>query len=503
MSTANATTPPARMVELAARALLGTDRAGGGDAAPGKLLREAAILGTRARAGSKPAQTRSSMPECPADDVPVVSPACAATLRRIATDGDGAMIEEWAELAAARARRVPDALVPGLLEWWTNQPRGSQAVRKVMGVRAEWLCSLNPAWRKKPGVGTLPADVEGAWQTGSIPDRLGLLMTVRHLEPATAERLLRATWAQDAADERKRFVEKYEIGLSMADEPFLEWTLDDRSKQVREAASGLLARLPASRLAGRMLDRAAAMFAVEQGKKGILRRAADKVVVEPPKEWDAAWERDGLEEKPPGAVGKRAWWMQQVISRTAPGALAQRAGLPPERLLEAVGESDYAKPGLAGLGAAAAALKDESWCVLLVRHHLADKKTTPEEIEPIWRALGPAAREAILIEVIRKGPFDWAQRLAVVSAADHRWSIGFTGEVLNLLGKDKPSGEQQVWAVYPHLEKFTRWMHPGGGGVAALEKFVAAVFKDALPPSAIKAIDRVRLRAEMHKEFES
>jgi len=193
--------------------------------------------------------------------------------------------------------------------------------------------------------------------------------------------------------------------------------------------------------------------------------------------------------------------MQQVLSRTSPGALALRLGLAPERLVEAVTESDYAKPGLAGLGASAAALKDDAWCVLLVRHHMTDKKTTPEEIEPMWRALPRGDRETLLIDVVRKSQFDWQQKLAVVSGADHRWSAGFTADVLSMLTRDRPSGEQQVWIVQSHMEQFTRWMHPGA--LASLENFVGAVFKDAPPPSAIRSLDRVRLRAEMHKEFES
>jgi hypothetical protein len=501
MTPPNAAIPPARMIELGARALLGTDRAVGGESGPSNLLREAAILGLRARAGHNPYQSNSVMPECPPDQVPVVSSACAATLHRLLADADGALIEEWAQLAAAKVRRVPDAIVPALLDWWTNQPRASQEVRRVMGARAEWLCSLNPAWRKKPGVGTLPADVDAAWQTGSIPDRIGLLMTVRQLEPATAERLLRATWTHDAADDRKKFVEKYEIGLSMADEPFLEWALDDRSKQVRGAASTLLSRLPGSRLSARMLDLVASMFTVELEKKGFFRRAMEKVAIEPPREWDTTWERDGLEEKPQGAVGKRAWWMQQVIARSSPAALAMRTGLSPERLIEAVAASDYAMPGLIGLGAAAALLKDESWCVLLVKHHMTDKKSTPDEVEPLWRALAPASRETLLIEIIRKGHFDWLQRLTVAGAADHPWSAEFTSTVLRLLTNDKPSKEFDAWAISPHLEKISRWMHPAG--FTAIEELVAAIFKDKSPPSAVRSLDRVRLRADMHKEFES
>ena len=42
----------------------------------------------------------------------------------------------------------------------------------------------------------------------------------------------------------------------MDDEPFLESALDDRSREVRQQAADLLTRLPDSRLALRMAERA-------------------------------------------------------------------------------------------------------------------------------------------------------------------------------------------------------------------------------------------------------
>lgn len=500
MTATTAMTPPAALAELGARALLGTDRAGD---SPAEMLREAAMLGARSRAGWMPAQSRSVMPVCPADPVPVVSAACAGTLRRILAEKDAGLIQEWAELAAARLKRVPDTIVPALLEWCASQPKGMPQVFTVMGARAEWLCTLNPAWRKKNPARSLPEDLDAAWQTGTTPERIALLAAVRLAEPAAAERLVRATWSHDSADERRRFVEKFATGLSMHDEPFLEWTLDDRSKMVREAASELLSRLPGSRLAARMAERAAAMFSVEQVKKGLLRRTKDEVSLEPPKEWDAAWERDGLEEKPQGSIGKRAWWMMQVLSRTDPAALAARTGLSAETILSAVAGSDYAKHALAGLAAAAAAARNEDWCVLLVRHHRGAGSAAPQEIEALWKALTPPARESLFAEATRVKHVDLMQVLSLAAATAHPWSAGFTDSAVQILCRQKPLGKQHAWAVVQHLDSIARWVHPGERTLAAMEEFVRAALHDELPPSAIRCIDLVRVRTEMHKEFES
>lgn len=467
------------------------------------MLRDAAVLGARSRAGWLPAQSKSVMPECPADSVPVVNAACAATLRRVLAEKDAVLIDEWAQLAAAKAQRVPDPIVPALLEWCASQPSGMPKVLNVMGARAEWLCTLNPAWRKKNPARSLPENLDAAWQTGTTPERIALLAAVRLAEPAAAERLVRATWPHDSADERRRFVEKFATGLSMEDEAFLEWTLDDRSKMVRETAGALLSKLPGSRLAARMAERAAAMFSVEQVKKGLLRRTKDEVSLDPPKEWDAAWERDGLEEKPQGTIGKRAWWMMQVLSRTDPAAFVARTGLSAETILNAVAASDYSKHAVAGLGAAAAATGNEEWCVLLVRRGLADGASTSQDLDALWRALSPHSRESLFAEVARTKHFDLVQVMSVAAATVHPWSAGFTESALQLLGKHRAKGKQEAWALIPLLDRISRWMHPCESSLAAIEKLVGSLFQDDLPPSATQCVERVRIRTEMHKEFES
>jgi hypothetical protein len=495
--------PPARMADLAASALLGTERSAGklGGNAAQRLLLEAAVLGTRRRAGQVPSLAKDAIPECPPDPLRPVGTASAATLRQLLGNPDELLIEEWAELAAARGLRVPDALAAAMLDWWSSKPRDSRAIRAALGVRLDWLGSLNPAWSGKSVRASLPQDLEQVWQTGALPERLTMLKAVRRIEPARAEGLLRSTWDQDNADERKRFVERFADGLSMADEPFLEWVLDDRSKQARAAASELLAKLPQSRLLSRMVERAAAMIRIEPGKRGLLRRSPDKILIEPPQEWDAAWERDGLEEKPPGGIGKRAWWLQQIFSVAPPQKVSDRSGVARDKLLEAVGESDYAEQALHGLCAGAAGSRDAVWCSELAARLLLKKAIPLDLLKQLWQSLPDAESESLLLRVLKADELPWDDRCHLFGSVTGRRSRTFSELLCRALNDARPEKLVNTWSAQDACDRAGYWLHPDA--LPEYELLLKNIFRKELHPSASRSVDRVRFRADMHKEFAS
>lgn len=496
-----AATPTDRMADLGARVLLGTDRSGGqgSEDAAGRVLKETAVLGTRRRAGQRALQAPKPMAECPVESRPLVSAASAASLRLLLADPAADLIEEWAELAAARGLRVPDGLAPLLLDWWSRQTDDSSAIRAVLGERLDWLCSLNPAWRKRTAATIVPSDIDSTWQTGTVSERLDLLKAVRRLEPARAESLLRSTWGEDNADERKRFLERLEDGLSPTDEAFLEWVLDDRSKQTRAVASALLARLPGSQFVARMVTRAATMIHVEQAKKGILRRATESVAVEPPQEWDSSWERDGLEEKPPGGVGKRAWWLQQVLSVTPPRELSERIGLTSEKVIKAIAESDYAKHGIPGLCTGAGLNRDVEWCRALVKIALCDTKPDIELYRRLYGSLPRDGAEAVLSDLVSNPRLDWTERCEILFHAEHLWTPSFSGEVCRALAGKKKVTESELWRIGNALDRISRRIHPSE--FDRFQKLITEACGGEPPPSVVRSIDRVRFRADMHREF--
>lgn len=482
--------------QLAITATLGTERAGG-KLPPAALLTEAAWALTRQRAGCRTTPVTATLPICPQETKPTATPTATALLHRLLASPDAGLINEWASLASSRGVRVPDQLVPDVLHWWANQPQRDSTLPRVLGVRGQWLMTLNEAWRKPVQTEAIPADSDNLWQTGTAAERQALLTTIRRQDPARALALIQGTWASDGADERKRWVQTLQHGLSMADEPFLEAVLDDRAKSVREAAAEVLADLPESRLRARMNERLRACI-VSETKKSLLRRAKTDVSIKPPTEFIKEWVRDGLDETPTDKTGKRAWWLMQIIGRSDLRVWTESTGLDPTGVLEAVKEDDSFDNVLKALLTAAARAGDMTWASVLLETCLDREKIGLERISALLVNLKPEQREALLLKALPHKRLGIVERWTVLADAKHAWSPRFSTSVLKQLKQAKGQREQ-MWQLWEPIERVSRSIWPG-----AAEDFEAAAkaaLGEELTDSIKTSLDRVRLRAEMHKEF--
>jgi hypothetical protein len=156
--------------ELAAAALLGTDRrppppplpgalaALGGDTSADpsggeaveppddatRLLDQVALVTAARRAGVRPGSAPAPLAACPADPTPTTCPPAAT--RRLAEllEAWPVLVDEWlVELVAAGYRLPAEHIVP-LLARFRADPRRRARVAEAAGPRAEWLTELFP-----------------------------------------------------------------------------------------------------------------------------------------------------------------------------------------------------------------------------------------------------------------------------------------------------------------------------------------------------------------------
>jgi hypothetical protein len=423
--------------ELLAAALVGTERRPGPAADPAAdLLDRVAGWAAYRRAGVQPGRRIEPPVPAPAESRPVIGEPAARRLVRL-LDADSrqfdaasraALMTEWLSLAVGRGFRVPPAQLPALLEYGRAHREHREAITAVGGARIRWLAEQNPDWTYLGAVADESAVDSELWTAGRPAQRAGYLRALRRREPDQARALLEADWATLTPDERGDLVATLAHGLGPADEPLLERALDDRRRDVREVAAGLLTVLPGAAYGVRMVHRAWA--AVTPGPGGTL-------AVTPPPECDRSMRRDGITPKPPAGTGERAWWLEEVLARTPLSTWP-----PPADLLSRPVEDEWASTVHRGLARAAAARRDPVWAAALVPV-LADTARDRECAAGLYPLLDPANLAAYATTALTEGgaprwgpllsnvPGPWPQVVAQAALAG----------IATLVGQPKLAGD--------------------------------------------------------------
>jgi len=490
-----------RLRLLAAAATIGLDRAGESHGHPDAFLTQAATAALQARAGWRPATHAGRLPAAPTADQPLAPAAARATLRRLLDIADPDLIEEWAQLAIKHGVRADGPVAPVVLEWWAEQTRRAPAVFEMLGRTGEWLSTLNPEWRRPAATVAVPDGADEIWAAGRTPERIAVLTSVRRADPARARALVESTWPQDGAAERKAFLEVLFDHRSLADEPFLEAALDDRSKQVRRQAATTLAALPGSGLRQRMTERAAAIIGVTHASRGLLRRAQPQVTLTPPLQFDPAWDRDGVEERPPAGVGPRAWWMRQILAASDLALWEHRTGLDPEGILSALQESEFVGDARLALADAASRAGNAAWSLALARRLVADTPVDLATLSALVRGLTSTDRERVCLEVADQPQLGTVERWAVFTLIDDEWSPEFSRRAMALVPRQPVREPRDLLALVRAADAVSRRIAPQA--VDAFDQVLASSTDGPPSDSLSRSIERVRLRADMHKEFTS
>ncbi|MCC9310536.1 DUF5691 domain-containing protein [Kitasatospora sp. RB6PN24] len=471
------------------------------------LLEQAALATVRRRAGllPLPAPTGAPVPAAP-DPRPELPQAAARRLTvLLAGRGGGGpanlaeLLPQWLVEARSRGYRPPAALVPGLLEAARARNEVRADAVALAGPLGRWLAERNPQWRfvLRTTAAESPTEADRIWQEGLFAERVTHLTRLRRRDPAAGLALLTGSWARERAEDRLLFLDALQEGLSLADEPFLEAALDDRSKNVRATAAELLAGLPGSALGRRMARRALA--AVELAADG------SRLLVTPPGEVTARMRRDGVAPDSPTGRGEQAWRLGEVLAATPLDTWTGTFGLTPAQLL-ALPVADAADGGALwreelheAWARAAVRQRDTGWARVLLG-------PAPRDGRPVRGAGAPAKLLAVLPPAERAG---WTaaflrghglgDAFQLLGACATPWTPPLSTAVVAALERAAASG------AYP-------WSHSGVLGLTerslapATAPAVAALAADAAPDTAwAETFDRLartlRFRAAMLAEL--
>jgi hypothetical protein len=505
--------------DLLAAALVGTARRPwtadrvqvGGRAVPtdgATLLEAAAVALTYRRAGMTPAAGRSPVPAAPAETDRPLPAAAGARLRRILDDGGtpgGAqvaneLLAQWLALAAEHGGHVPPETLPALLEAGRRNGAIRSALGRVAGRRGTWLAAMRDDWRWL--LDEAPAATPGLpppddWETGSTGERLAYLVHLRGRDPAAALRLLAETWAAESADDRVRFLTALEIGLSEADDAFLENALDDRRREVREEALDLLRQLPGSGLGRRMTERTRAAVRLEHRTFG-----RDRLIVVPPEDLDAPLRRDGVAATPARGIGVGAWLLEEIIASTPLGFWTPAYGRTPEAVIDLARGHDWESPLLHGWAKAAIGQRHAAWAEALVGNDSGNSTSGLREAVrwDLHLVLPPAELARIAADFLRREDH-LANRLLAVHEGD--WPDELAVAVIETVAR-RARTDRHSWQLAELCRSAAVSMPPRYA--APVAQLAAQLDQEPADPSRVRPVaDLARtltFRHEMHLEFE-
>ncbi|WP_431967741.1 DUF5691 domain-containing protein [Nocardia sp. bgisy134] len=325
------------------------------------LLESAALRDTFARGGVAP-RDAAAPPPAPDDDRALLPRAAARRLADLLRDRSR-FLPEWFAAAEPHDFRAPDALAAELLDAASAQSALREPLLRLAGARGRWLAQWHPEWRELLSEFVFDTEADEIWRYGAAPQRRAWLARLRARDADAARAALAATWGTETGQARAELLAVLGDGIAAADEPLLETALDDRRAEVRRTAAGLLALLPDSSFAHRMLRRAADWIVVEADGAALRIALPDPL--------DADVRRDGITDRAVefsyrwnGVPDVTAGRLRQLVAATPLRHWTAVLGAP-ERAVRVTVDERFRQPLFDGWVDAALAQRDPSWAAAL------------------------------------------------------------------------------------------------------------------------------------------
>jgi len=211
-----------------------------------KFLQIAALAFNYRQAGFIPQHKESAQLSKPTpEDKPYCSPQAMQVLADVLEKENTALLALWLQLCRNSGQLARPEILPALLQRCVTHKHLREDILTCGGQRARWLATLNPDWSMLPGS---EDSAEQQWQTGTPEQRRDVLQQLHKSDPARALEWLQATWAQEDVNSKTDLLRSLSASPGPIDLPFLEGLSVDKSKKIREEATLLLKRIPASNL---------------------------------------------------------------------------------------------------------------------------------------------------------------------------------------------------------------------------------------------------------------
>jgi hypothetical protein len=480
------------------------------------LLLTAATLALYRRAGwlpeKFPISSEQFLSEHSLDNLPRCKIRSVTCLQQILRGQYAQCLPEWLTLASQAGQRVPELYLPELLDLAKQQRGLRAALLPVLGQRGRWLAKQNPDWSYAVALPT-----EEDWETGSAAARLLYLSELRESDPDRARALLQATWSQETASDRAKFLETLRTRLSMADEPFLMEGLNDRSKEVRRVAADLLSSLPESRLCQTVATYTTRYLITTAATQTQTTEPLQCLRVDLPATLEPILIQCGIEPKPPkrsANLGEKAWWLLQLLGATPLDMWhgnKEHQDVTPATLIQLAKHHEWEAVLLEGWALAATRQQNVVWLEALLNRWIAKDAVSrtvllPElGLEALIDGLPANRRSAVLAGFLQSGRGGIADSLTIWLLRHSReaWSMDLGETVLEQLEaqlSDHPATPNLAWELRSALREFAQFM-PTALTERAMELKAQLSSESSWQQSVEDFLTLLQFRAEMEQSF--
>jgi hypothetical protein len=318
-----------------------------------QLLLAAGATSVLEYAAAPAGATSSSQPPAPPETRPIVSHRVAIMLReqfqRPSAESD--LLFEACRILQEHELVLPPELLPDALAVTDATLRA--ALQPLLGERGRWLGQFDKTWNWATAALTgeeplTEEELESRWNEGIPAERHFALACMRRTNSEKARKWLGEAWPSEKADSRLELLEIIATAVTEDDIPFLEGLATDRSMPVRVLASELLCKFDHSRLAGQvrvwcdaLVSRAEPERSLASKIRKLTKGDCLQLTINPPTEFDPSWKDLGIAEKPPGNLGKRAYWLIELVRRVHPKHWQDKFQSQPAELIAAAKPDDF------------------------------------------------------------------------------------------------------------------------------------------------------------------
>ena len=461
------------------------------------LLSAAGTISLYQKAGQLPVKNKQTqLKPCEQNDLPCCNQFAEQYLSIMLAGEYSDILPEWLTLANNLGIRVPFKYLPDLLTLGKKKQELRNLILPVLGKRGLWLAAQNPEWNYVVG-----ENDRKTWETGSLEARQLLLRKLRLEDPKQALELLEKSWKKANAQEKATLLQVLQTGLSINDQQFLEFVLDDRRKQVRDIAAQLLLQLPDSDLVKRMIERVSPLISLN----------AKTLEIRLPHNCTQDMTRDGIDQsRYNSGLGEKASLFLQMLSCVPPSFWCDTWAKTPGELVQSATYNQWKKVLLEGWAVAAIRNRDDSWAIALLE--------VSEQFQ--FGSVGVAMNKGELLKIL---PPEKAQSFVLdlllehqskafnqkhpayelLKNSDYAWNYEISDRILSMLVDSIKSNQNKSdWNLRSALQSFALYMEPCA--IEQATSLLSGLKEDQFWDKCIdEFLAKLRFRGEMQAALKS